>query len=156
MKKFTCLLFLVFIFNANLSYASTTKKSASRITNLKIANVLLFHAKSDIELIRYCRENLSGNTEVISKLEESLYRKISEVSSTAPLLKDMGGTPINILASIINYQKNYKPFYTGPYRNQVVDSYLQIITDSLLEQKSKYGRLPTTPLIEFYKQHGME
>lgn len=150
------MLLLVFILNANLSCASSTRKSAPRITNLKIANVLLFHAKSDIELIYYCRENLGSNTEVISKLEESLYRKISEVSSTAPLLEDMGGTPINVLASVINYQKNYKSFYKGPYRNQVVDNYLQIITDSLLEQKSKYGRLPTIPLIEFYKQHGIE
>ncbi len=154
MKKIILyLLVIIVMIYSSLCFASSEKRSAIQYTNLKIANVLLFHGKYDIELLVYCRQNIGNNTVLISKVEESLYKKLSEVSSIAPSLEELGGTPINVIASVINYRNNYKLLYAGPYRNQVVDNYLQIITDSLIEQKDKYGRLPTTPLIEFYKHY---
>lgn len=141
---------------SSISFVNSEERSKSHLVNLKIANVLLFHAKYDIELTNYCRKNFEDNIMLISKVEESLYRKVSEVSSTAPLLKELGGTPINVIASVITCQNNYKPLYNGPYRNQIVNNYIQLITDSLIDNKHKYGRLPTTPLMEFYKQNELK
>ncbi len=152
-KTILCMLVAILLYCSCSSFDGSDKRAARHTTNLKIANVLLSYAGYDIDLLDYCRQNLGDNTVLISKIEESLYMKLSEVSSTSPTIDKLGGTPLNVLASIINYQNDNVIYYSGPLRNKIVDDYLTLITDSLLEQKDKFGRIPTSPLMKFYKDN---
>ena len=147
--------FLVFLLLCGSSpcFAESSKKITKKNCSIKHANSLLFHAENDLKLLKYCRENISDNKELITKVEESLFKKLSEISSISPSLDELGGTPLNVIASILNYQSDNLIHYSGPYKNEIVHNYLTSIANSLIEQDDKYGKLPTTPLIKFYKNN---
>ncbi len=134
-------------------FAESSRKITKRNCSVKHANSLLFHAENDLKLLKYCRENICDNKGLITKVEESLFKKLSEISSISPTLDELGGTPLNVIVSIVNYQSDNLFHYSGLYKNEIVDNYLTSITNSLIEQDDKYGRLPTTPLITFYKNN---
>ncbi len=137
----------------HLSLANDGENSVNRTNDVGDANALLYHAKHDIDLLNYCRGHFNQEEQLIEKIEETLYRKLSEVSDISPSFDELAGTPLFVVVDVINYKNKYDIYYEGVFNNERVNNYLNLIRDSLVDNTEEYKRLPLSPLIEFYKNY---